>query len=359
MLLPLAVQARFVVEDRAVKGAAGTAHYKVLRNEETDEHVEVCLEAGGHTEGLRLKGSDGKLRSVLLDNHHDAAKALAGDWSKGMMLVPYANRVKNGTYSFEGKHYQLRLDEFNGPIWGNNSIHGYLRDKTMKVVAAHEHDSHATLILEHRFDGSDPGYPFPLLARTSYRLDADGFSLTFHAVNEGEAGALPYMCSWHPYFKVDDIASSSVVLDQRYKWEHLRVSNDSYTPYSDQIPTGKVQPFSGFNGSAPIGMASDGSPFFVDDGYHALGDHPDLEHEIRDPAKPDAIVIRSDASFKWAQVFTGIFRNNESAIALEPMSGETNCYNSGRGLISLAAGQAWNGTIHVSLKKAAATAVVV
>ena len=41
------------------------------------------------------------------------------------MLVPYANRINNGTYRLNGKTYYMERNEDRG-IYGKIGLHGYL-----------------------------------------------------------------------------------------------------------------------------------------------------------------------------------------------------------------------------------------
>jgi galactose mutarotase-like enzyme len=49
------------------------------------------------------------------------------------MLLPYANRIAGGKYTFNGTEYQLPINDVAGL---NNSLHGLLWNKTMKVCSS-------------------------------------------------------------------------------------------------------------------------------------------------------------------------------------------------------------------------------
>ena len=104
-----AITARFVVEDDSFGSTGEIVRLKVLRNTETGEKVEIVPALGGKTEALLLRTPRGDLREVLLDHHRNATAVHANVGWKGAMLVPYANRIANGTYSLNGvKHYLER-----------------------------------------------------------------------------------------------------------------------------------------------------------------------------------------------------------------------------------------------------------
>lgn len=58
------------------------------------EYAEVVVDFGGRVEDLVLKSrSQGKLRSVLLTHNGNATAIKENSWWKGMLLVPWANRI--------------------------------------------------------------------------------------------------------------------------------------------------------------------------------------------------------------------------------------------------------------------------
>ena len=106
-----ASMARFVVEDDSFGSADEIVRLKVLRNTQSGEKVEIVPALGGKTEALLLRTPRGDLREVLLDHHRNATAVHANVGWKGAMLVPYANRVANGTYTLNGVTHYLERNE--------------------------------------------------------------------------------------------------------------------------------------------------------------------------------------------------------------------------------------------------------
>ena len=106
-----ATTARFVVEDDSFGSADEIVRLKVLRNTQTGEKVEIVPALGGKTEALLLRTPRGDLREVLLDHHRNATAVHANVGWKGAMLVPYANRIANGTYTLNGVTHYLERNE--------------------------------------------------------------------------------------------------------------------------------------------------------------------------------------------------------------------------------------------------------
>ena len=58
------------------------------------EYVEVIVDFGGRVEDLVLKSrSTGVWRKVLLTHEDNATAVLENKWWKGMLLLPWANRI--------------------------------------------------------------------------------------------------------------------------------------------------------------------------------------------------------------------------------------------------------------------------
>ena len=98
----------FVIKDETI----GLLRTKVLQNTDTGEYVEVIVDYGGRVEDLRLKSqSGGQLRTVLLThNGNDTAIIQNAGWM-GMLLIPWANRIAYGKYTFFNGTYQLDVNE--------------------------------------------------------------------------------------------------------------------------------------------------------------------------------------------------------------------------------------------------------
>jgi aldose 1-epimerase len=132
--------------------------------------------------GLRSYEVDGR---ELLDGFAPGGQPTRG---RGQVLVPWPNRIKDGSYEFDGKELQLALTE---PEHGN-AIHGLVREATWN--ARPESDR---VLMEHLLE-PQPGYPFTLALGVEYSLSDSGLTVTTTARNVG-AEPCPYGCGQHPY----------------------------------------------------------------------------------------------------------------------------------------------------------------
>ena len=81
--------AKYAIADAKI----GDLQTKVLVNMGTGEYVQIVTDLGGRIEGLVLRGSDKKLRSVLLTHHNNATAIKENAWWRNAILLPYANRI--------------------------------------------------------------------------------------------------------------------------------------------------------------------------------------------------------------------------------------------------------------------------
>ena len=88
---------------------------------------------------LRSKVS-GELRTV---QPHRTAQA-------GTMMAPFANRIKDGSYSFQGTAHALNDGS-------THAMHGLLKEE-LPCTASSTSPHSASITLTATFDGSDPGY---------------------------------------------------------------------------------------------------------------------------------------------------------------------------------------------------------
>ncbi len=134
----------------------------------------------------------GGVRSYC-DGEHEVLDPYALDevcpGAHGAPLVPWPNRLEDGRYAFDGAEHQLALTEPER----HNAIHGLLRWRTWQAVRGTEAEVEMRL-RQH----PQPGYPFTVDHRLSYRLDGEGLTVMAVATNVG-ATACPYGFGQHPY----------------------------------------------------------------------------------------------------------------------------------------------------------------
>ena len=139
---------------------------------------------GGAIGALRYHGED-----ILRPTPDGATDPLQ---SACFPLVPYANRIAGGRFTFGGRDVQLPLNFGDHP----NSLHGtgWQRAWTVQEAGA----DRAVLVLGH--DGGD-GWPWAWHAEQLFELDKAGLSITLTLTNKARE-SMPAGIGLHPYFAI-------------------------------------------------------------------------------------------------------------------------------------------------------------
>ena len=240
------------------------------------------------------------------------------------LLTPWVNRVRNGNYSFKGKNYQLPINE---PALGN-AIHGLLARKSFTLV----NQSSSSVTLMHEYKGEEPNYPFPFQFQYTYTLtDSGALEVTFEALNTGE-GPLPFACGWHPYFSFPDTTVAD--LEINFKPISRFLSDSQMIPLKEEHLNGKQQ-----------------FKFSTDKIDHVFRLEPMEIHrtEFIDTKHQKRLILeQSSILFPFLVVFQP---EGYSSVAIEPMTANTDAFNTGDGLIELAPSEAFSGQIRLSIGK--------
>jgi len=107
----------------------------------------VLDEVGGGIRSYTARGRE------VLDGYPAGQPSPSG---RGQVLIPWPNRLEDGSYEFEGQRHQLELNE---PENGN-AIHGLVRWEPWRVAEREPH----RVVMTHALS-PQPGYPFTLELR--------------------------------------------------------------------------------------------------------------------------------------------------------------------------------------------------
>lgn len=228
----------------------------------------------------------------------------------GKVLLPWPNRIANGSYKHDGHEYHLPINEHNSQA----SIHGLLawRDWQINEVTA----TKVSLMI---FLPPSYGYPFQLISQVIYSLDADaGLSVEIISKNNGNQPA-PYGVGIHPYLTcnltpVDNYmlqlpAQQVFAVDAQSNPTELHTAAEIDLDYSTLRRVGDKK---------------------IDHTFRTHGDQ--WEMKIINQQQGLSVSLSSDQP--WLQVYSGE-KLNRQGIAIEPMSCPPNAFNSGTDLILL------------------------
>jgi aldose 1-epimerase len=226
---------------------------------------------------------------------------------KGQQLIPWPNRIRDGRYPWAGKTQQLVLSE--PPR--HNASHGLSRYAPWTVV---EHgDAHVVCAFT---VFTQPGWPGVLDARLTYRLTEDGLHVTLDATNAGDAD-VPFGYGAHPYLTVGESSVDEV---------RVTLPAASRLEVDDRLLPVAVSPVDGTDldlRDAPLV-----GDRLLDTAYTDLAREEGGGWTARLEREDRYAELWADASFGWAQVFTGEKRR-DIGIAVEPMTCGPDAFNEG------------------------------
>lgn len=290
-----------------------------IKNTKTGDSLVIEEKTGASLIELHLSGIS------LIDLPGSTAHSLESNpYYPSALLTPWVNRVRNGNYSFKGKNYQLPINE---PALGN-AIHGLLARAPFTLVQ----QSETSATLEHVYKGEEKNYPFPFTFRYTYTLlEEGGLEITFFAQNTGHT-ALPFACGWHPYFSFPD----TTVADLSIKFHPISrfLSDSQMIPLKEENLNGQTEFI-----------------FSQEKVDHVFRLNPLEKHisEFIDHKHQRSLFLeQSSVQFPFLVVFQP---DGYTSVAIEPMTANTDAFNTGDGLIELAASEAFSGQIRLSIGK--------
>jgi aldose 1-epimerase len=250
--------------------------------------------------------------------YRDAAEISARPGSRFGVLVPFAGRIADARYRFNGGDYDLQPGAAPAK---RESRHGFVRDADFAVaeLAADAGSARATLSTS---VGRQPGYPFAIELSVNLTLDATGLGLAVRMRNGGDKPA-PCFFGWHPYFRVSDGHADEWMLEIpaqtliRTDADLIALAgNAAYVPLDDA-------PELDFRHSRLIGGS------VLDQEYTALAAAADgrIRTRLTDPKTGFGITVWQERGVMHA--FTGdtLKRDLRRSIALEPMECMANAFN--------------------------------
>ncbi|MBH0082678.1 aldose 1-epimerase family protein [Salinibacterium sp. SWN167] len=285
--------------------------YIISRDSEQGEARATITELAASLREFSIGGVD------LVESYAETAMPPFAD---GIVLVPWPNRIEDGTWMLEGEPQHLDITERDR----NNAIHGLLRNTGYSLIERTESSVtlEATVFPQH-------GYPFHLHTTVRYELVEGGLRVSHTATNLSDAAA-PYALGTHPFFKIGDtpIAELTLTMTAATRFE----SNERNIPTNEVAVSGTGFDLSGGRLVGELDLDTAFGGIEVVDGVAARLTAPD-GREIR---------VTVDDKFDFVQLFTP--RNFPTltgvgqVVAIEPMTAAPNAFNTGRGLLWLEPG---------------------
>ena len=239
----------------------------------------------------------------------------------GITLAPWANRVEDGAWVLDGKKQQLDITE----VSRNNASHGLLRNVGYALVdeSPYSVSLEATVFPQH-------GYPFLVRHRVRYELTADLGLAVRQSLTNHSAAAAPFVLGAHPYLRLGDTPAEEMVLTVQADTQ--LIADERLIPRSSAPVDGDTD----FRAGRTIGGLS------VDVALTGLGYEDGKARHVL--AGPDgrSVSLWQDESCHYVHVFVStVYPGRSRALAVEPMTGPANAFNSGDGLRWLEPGESF------------------
>lgn len=273
----------------------------VLASSDGDSKAQICLNQGGRLSNLVFKNIQ------ILANYKPSTYK---ENYASAVLFPFANRIKDGEYTFKDSKFKLDCNEIDK----NNALHGLVYNKTFTPITSVLTSDYASVTLQYKDDGKAKGFPFKFNIQLTYTLNENGIILSIKVVNKDKK-AFPFTLGWHPYFNSKNLENSSLSFR----------SNTKYVFDNQQIISGTTH--------TDIEMPFQLRDIKLDNGYQLK------TNEIEFSTPEYNFNIRSSTKENFLQLYTPDLPN---AIAIEPMTGAADNFNNKIGLQTLQPSDTYN-----------------
>jgi aldose 1-epimerase len=180
---------------------------------------------GGILVSLKTPDRNGDLDDIVLG--YDTIEEYEEDRSfQGPLIGRFGNRINQGSFTIDGKHYQLSANR------GGHHLHGGIKGFGKKVwqAQAFAEDNSAGVRLSRLSHDGEEGYPGNLSVEATYRLDNNNqLHLTFVANTDKPT---PINLTQHAYY---NLAGGGTIVNHL-----LTIPASQFTPVNEQsIPLGE------------------------------------------------------------------------------------------------------------------------
>ena len=207
-----------------------------------------AMNYGGIILSIRVPDRKGQLADIVL-GHDTLDGYIPNPPFLGAIVGRYANRIANGTFTLDGKTYNLPKND------GPNTLHGGI-DKTFnKVVWEGEPLNGKTgVAFAYLSKDGEEGFPGNLKVKVTYTLaDSNELIVDYEATTDKST---PINLTQHSYFNLAGEGNGDILNQE------MMINADRFTPVDKNlIPTGELRPVKGtpldFTTSTRVGARID------------------------------------------------------------------------------------------------------
>ena len=295
----------------------------ILTDANTRTQVTILPDYGAMLHSFTVETKQG-LHNII-DNYASAdelKKTLAASF-KGSKLSPFACRIPEGKYIYDGEEF-----EFENKFMDGTAIHGLLYNKAFKKVHTFADHKTASAAFKYSYKEEDDGYPFNYTCEIRYSLLPQNTLQVQTTIINLDDLPIPMTDGWHPYFTlggtVDDWllyfnATGMVEFDERL------------------VPTGKLLPYNAFNEAGQIASTQLDNCFVLNE------DRSQVACSLRNDAAGLQLNIFPDETYPFLQIF---IPDHRKSIAIENLSAVPNAFNNKIGLLMLQPRHTHTFTVH-------------
>ena len=210
----------------------------ILRHNKSGSEAQIAFKGAILLKFMAASGT--KLTNVI-DGFATPEEFKAAKGARCWIMAPFANRIPQGKYLFEGIEYQLE------PIPPRDQvIHGFAayQNFTLSKVRNESDFIEAIFVTKNIRPGVFKGYPFALDVYVSYKLEKNKLSVKITGSNVGD-NVLPFSPGWHPYFKTSDEGIENLILT--IDAENIIIMNDALIPLDGEEAYAKIEDFPQYN----------------------------------------------------------------------------------------------------------------
>ncbi|OOG62932.1 aldose epimerase [Rhodanobacter sp. B04] len=308
---------------------SNATRYAAERAQLGDQEIVVLADpAGGRRLRIARHGAvllsfevarDGAMHD-LADGYRDAAEVASRPGSRFAIMVPFAGRIADARYRFDGQPQDLQPGVVGA---ARASRHGFVRDAEFDITTLEADEHAARVTLATAMIRPQPGYPHAIDLAVTFTLDAGGLTLEARMRNVGN-GVAPCFFGWHPYFRVAEHSTVDGWQLQIPAQALIRTDADLIAlPGMAAYVALDEAPALDFREPRLLGDS------ILDQGYTDLEADADgrIRTRLRDPSSGLAIAVWQERGVMHAFTADTISRDARRAIALEPMECMADAFN--------------------------------
>jgi aldose 1-epimerase len=305
------------------KSSIGRFKKYTFRDAKTKTGFVLVPERGALVLEIHFQGNQ------VLDTYTTGEQLEDLKWSKGALLFPFPNRLKDGKFTWMNKQYTWPINN----AATNNAIHGMVNKEKFEVIGVTLGQYSAEVRCRYEYNGQNASYPFPYTLDMTYGINTNNrFWVAFDVLNRCHH-PIPAGFGWHPYFKLGNATANQMQL--------TLAPSDQVLIDSRMIPTGQTKPLNAYLRSTTVGDAELDTCFAVNatKGPYRL---------TLQGAQQKLTLVSQASGFPYYQVFTPPHRES---IALEPMTCNVDALNNQQGVKMIEPGGIWKDRFYLEWRK--------